>query len=208
MTILALVFPLLEPKLSTFLMTSKPSTTCPKTTCLPSSLVERSHGVKVRTGQDTPQHGPRSVLMHGHSQFFCSPWSKICADEELGTIGVGASIGHGKAARASVFQGKVLVLKLVTINWLATSSIVVREVTSLYPKVSRLKANMKNKLRSQKAFGNLSYLAHEVGDDTMEGGSFVAKARLTCAQLPEVLCKTTDRQWVLLINPTQGKKYY
>lgn len=35
-----------------------------------------------------------------------------------------------------------------------------------------------------------SYLAHKVGNDTVEGGTFVAEARLPCAQLPEVLCKT------------------
>ena len=36
-TILAEVFPLLEPKLSAFLITSIPSTTDPKTTCFPSN---------------------------------------------------------------------------------------------------------------------------------------------------------------------------
>lgn len=139
-------------------MVSWPSTTSPKTTCLPSSLVERNRGGKVRTGQDTPQHGSRSVLTHGHSQFFCSPWSLFCADEELGTIGVGACIGHGQDATASVFQGKVLILKLVAINWPATSSIVVREVTSLYPKVSRLELSVKKLLRSQKAIGTKSFI--------------------------------------------------
>lgn len=34
-----------------------------------------------------------------------------------------------------------------------------------------------------------SHLAHEAGDDTMEGGPFEAKATLPGAQLPEVLCK-------------------
>lgn len=53
------------------------------------------------------------------------------ADEELRTVGVGSSIGHGHNAGTSVLQGKVLILELVTVDGLATSSIVVGEVTTL-----------------------------------------------------------------------------
>lgn len=53
------------------------------------------------------------------------------ADEELRAVGVGTSIGHRHNAGASVLQGKVLILELVAVDGLATSSIVVGEVTSL-----------------------------------------------------------------------------
>ena len=61
---------------------------------------------------------------------------------------------------ASVLQGKVLILKLVAIDGLSTSAIVVGEVTSL---------------------------AHELGDDTVESGSLVAETTLTGAESTEVL---------------------
>lgn len=53
------------------------------------------------------------------------------ADEELGSVGVGSSIGHGHNTGASVLQGKVLILELVTIDGLATSAIVVGEIATL-----------------------------------------------------------------------------
>ena len=61
---------------------------------------------------------------------------------------------------ASVLQGKVLILKLVSINALSSSSVVVGEVTAL---------------------------AHEVGDHAVEGGSLVAHSLLTSAKSTEVL---------------------
>lgn len=56
---------------------------------------------------------------------------------------------------------EVLISELGTINALAPSPIVVGEVSSL---------------------------AHELGDDPVEGGALVPEARLPGAQLPEVLC--------------------
>lgn len=61
--------------------------------------------------------------------------------------------------RASVLQCEVLVLELVSINGLSASAIVVGEVTAL---------------------------AHEVGNDTVEGGALVAVALLAGAQGAEV----------------------
>lgn len=61
--------------------------------------------------------------------------------------------------RASVLQGEVLVLELVSIDGLSASAIVVGEVTAL---------------------------AHEVGNDTVEGGALVAVALLAGAQGAEV----------------------
>lgn len=109
--------------------------------------------------------------------------------EELTTVGVGTSIGHGqdtytKATKhetvnkkqwtsyqdhiailflhawTSVLQSEVLIFKLVAIDGLSTSAVVVGEVTSL---------------------------AHELGDDTVESGSLVAETTLTGAESTEVL---------------------
>ena len=48
----------------------------------------------------------------------------------------------------------------------------------------------------------LHYLTHEVGNDTMKTGAFVAKALLSCAQCPEILWK--HRQ---VIEHTDLQKY-
>lgn len=45
-----------------------------------------------------------------------SPCGNCCADEELRTVGVGASVGHGQSAGLHVSQVKVLVGKLVPID--------------------------------------------------------------------------------------------
>jgi len=63
------------------------------------------------------------------------------ADEELASIGVGSSIGHGKGASATVLSPEVLVLELVPVDGLATPAVAKSEVTAL---------------------------AHEVGDDPVE----------------------------------------
>ena len=54
------------------------------------------------------------------------------AEEELASIGVGASIGHGENSRSSVLQGEVLILELVAIDRLASSTVSGSEVTSLW----------------------------------------------------------------------------
>lgn len=81
-------------------------------------------------------------------------------DEELASVGVGASIGHGHDARSSVLQLEVLVSKLAAIDGLATSAVVVGEVATL---------------------------AHEVGNDAVEDAALVTKALLSSAQSTEVL---------------------
>jgi len=82
------------------------------------------------------------------------------ANEELGSVGVGSSIGHAEDSGSSVLQLEVLVLELVTVDALAPSSVVVGEVTAL---------------------------AHEVGDHAVESGSLVAHSLLTSAKSTEVL---------------------
>ena len=56
------------------------------------------------------------------------------AEEELASIGVGASIGHGENSSSSVLQGEVLILELVAVDGLATSSVMVGEVATLHDK--------------------------------------------------------------------------
>lgn len=67
--------------------------------------------------------------------------------------------------RSGVLQLEVLILKLVSIDGLSTSAIVVSEVTSL---------------------------AHELRDDTVESGSLVAESAFAGAQSTEVLSSARD----------------
>uniref|UniRef100_A0A0E9X487 Uncharacterized protein n=1 Tax=Anguilla anguilla TaxID=7936 RepID=A0A0E9X487_ANGAN len=100
-----------------------------------------------------------------HHMLTVQPFGVCCADEELGTIGVGPSIGHGEGAKPSMLQSEVLIRKLVAIDGLAPSSIVVCEVTAL---------------------------THEVWDDTVEARPLVAKALLPSTEGTEVLCSLWD----------------
>lgn len=80
-------------------------------------------------------------------------------NEELGAISIGASIGHRENTRTGVLQHEILISKLLAVDGLASSAIVICEVTSLQ---------------------------HEVGDDTVEGGPLVAETLLPSTQGTEV----------------------
>ena len=89
------------------------------------------------------------------------------AHEELGTIGVGTSIGHREVPSFGVLHQEVLVLEFFTIDRLSTSSI---------------------------SSCKVSTLSHELSDDTMEARSLVVKwltgfsnTFLTCAEASEIL---------------------
>ncbi|CAD2217232.1 hypothetical protein AGDE_04641 [Angomonas deanei] len=85
------------------------------------------------------------------------------ADEELRTVGVGTGVGHGEGTRAEVLPrltGEGLILELVTVDGLATSTVLVGEVTTL---------------------------AHEVGDDAVEGAAGITEALLASGEGAEVL---------------------
>lgn len=60
-----------------------------------------------------------------------SPAGFFSADEELRAIGVGPCIGHGQNATSCVLQSKVLICKLVAVDRLSTSSVVVCKVATL-----------------------------------------------------------------------------
>lgn len=83
-------------------------------------------------------------------------------DKELGTIGVGACIGHREDSGSSVLQNEVFVGEFLTIDGLATSAIVVREVSAL---------------------------EHEIGDYAVECGALVAEALLARAQRTKVFAR-------------------
>jgi len=82
------------------------------------------------------------------------------ADEELGSVSVGSSVGHGEDTGASVLEGKVLISELLTIDGLATGTV---------------------------AASKVSTLKHELGNDTVESATLVAKALFASAKSTEVL---------------------
>jgi len=98
------VAPLPDPTFSMAWTTSRPSTTWPKTTCLPSShlggLAERRHGIRGRhvRGLDG-------------------------TDEELRAVGAWAGVGHGEDTGASVAQVEVLVLELLAVDALTPGAL-------------------------------------------------------------------------------------
>jgi len=95
-----------------------------------------------------------------HNVLAIKPLGLGGTQEELTAIGVGSSVGHRKDSRSGVLELEVLVLELVSVDRLSTGSVVVGEVTAL---------------------------AHEVRDHTMEGRSLEPVALLSGAQGTEVL---------------------
>ena len=99
-----------------------------------------------------------SVIMLKHG--WHSPGGLDGADEELTSVGVGTSVGHAQYTGLGVLEHEVLISKLGSVDALASSSIVVGEVTTL---------------------------AHESWDHTVEAGSLVPKSLLSGAEGSEVL---------------------
>eukprot|EP00352_Strombidinopsis_acuminata_P006839 CAMPEP_0176368278 /NCGR_PEP_ID=MMETSP0126-20121128/22484_1 /TAXON_ID=141414 ORGANISM="Strombidinopsis acuminatum, Strain SPMC142" /NCGR_SAMPLE_ID=MMETSP0126 /ASSEMBLY_ACC=CAM_ASM_000229 /LENGTH=147 /DNA_ID=CAMNT_0017726467 /DNA_START=235 /DNA_END=675 /DNA_ORIENTATION=+ len=90
----------------------------------------------------------------------------IEAEEELGAVGVGTSVGHGEDTGTSVLVNEVLVSEFLTVDGLTTGTVAAGEVTTL---------------------------GHETLDDTMEfasleveGLALLTNTLLTSAESSEV----------------------
>lgn len=64
------------------------------------------------------------------------PGSNDSGDEELRSVGVRTSVGHGQEERLRVSQLEVLIGEFFTINGLATGTVSSGEVTALQHKAS------------------------------------------------------------------------
>ena len=69
-----------------------------------------------------------------NTQNFCphQPLGLHGAKEELGSIGSRSSVGHRKNARSGVLECEVLILKLGSVDALASSTVMISEVPSLH----------------------------------------------------------------------------
>jgi len=100
-----------------------------------------------------------------NDMFAVQPGGLGGTDEELAAVGVGSSVGHAEDSGSGVLELKVLVLELVAVDGLAPSSVVVGEVTAL---------------------------AHKVGDHAVESGSLVSHSLLTSAKSTEIFSGLGD----------------
>merc|ERR1711864_5443 len=119
-----------------------------------------------------PRLRPKSLhLLHhihalhhlsGHNVLPIQPLGLRGAEEELRAVGVRPCIGHRQNPGSSVLQCKVLILELVSVDRLASGSI---------------------------SSGEVAPLAHEVGDDAMEGRPSEPEPLLLGAQGSEILAR-------------------
>jgi hypothetical protein len=93
------------------------------------------------------------------------PRSFHSTEEKLTSVRVGSSIGHGKNSGASVRELKVFIGELVSVDGLASSSVVVGEVSSL---------------------------AHEIRNHTVERTLGESKTLLSGAESTEILSRLGD----------------
>lgn len=101
-------------------------------------------------------------------------------DEELGSVGARASVGHGQEEGAVVTELEVLVGKLVAVDGLSTGTVVVGELgLVLRPQVER-------------KVTYVTTLEHEVGDDSVESRAGVTEAVLAGTELTEVASSLGD----------------
>jgi hypothetical protein len=99
------VFPDEDPTPSMAWTTSRPSLTCPKTTCLPSNQ-------EVLT-----------VQMKNWEPLLQDSSVKVRAQSAQMYVRSGTSVGHGEDTGASVPQVEVLILELLAVDGLATSAL-------------------------------------------------------------------------------------
>lgn len=94
-----------------------------------------------------------------HHVLIVEPRSLGRGDEELRAVAVRPGVGHAQQPRLGVLQGEVLILELLPIDGSSPCAV----------------------LR-----GEIATLAHEVGYDPVEDGTFVAESLLSGAQGSEV----------------------
>lgn len=96
----------------------------------------------------------------------------------MGAVGVLASVGHGKKVGLGVLQLEVLIGELLSVDGLATGAL---DCTF------RMCLDLSRVWRpTHVALGEVTTLKHEVGDNTVEGRSGVAKTMLASGKLTEV----------------------
>jgi hypothetical protein len=128
------------------------------------------------------------------------PSSHHRGDKELGAVGVGPGIGHGKKARLMVFQLEVLVWQEGGKELLQDKSGARRVPTSKFLAVDGLAA-------SAIVAGEITALKHELRDHTVERGTFVAKTVLAGRELPEVSCGFGDDFVVQLEHDSTSRAF-
>ena len=94
-----------------------------------------------------------------HDVFAIEPTRNHGGDEELTAVGIGARVGHGKQARDRVLDPEVLIGERLAVDGIAAGAV---------------------------AFSEVAALQHELLNDSMEGGAFVALTFRPRAQLGEV----------------------
>lgn len=122
------------------------------------------------------------------------PCSLFSANKELGSIGVGPSVGHRQDQRSSVLQCKVFICKLLPVDGFPSGSVASGEISTLTESKRVAVINCVVAAGSYcSIFGRqpapLLYLAHEFRDDSMKFAACIAKALLSSAQGTEVFCK-------------------
>ena len=105
--------------------------------------------------------------------FIVEPGRVVEADEELAPVRVRAGVRHGQRAEAAVDEVKILVRELLAVDRLAARAVLI---------------------------GKIAALAHEAGDDAVEGRALVAEALGTRAELLEVLAGLRRRVACAHIN--------
>lgn len=143
------------------------------------------------------------------------------ADEELGSVGVRPGVGHGQGALAPVLESKVLVLKLASVDRLASSAIAIGEVTALEHELGdhtvdyqeRTTQRQEN-ITCQKSSctsvwrcggGTLSPKCDGGEEGIHTGAALVAESLLAGAESPEVLNGVGDCSFVELHGDTAGR---
>lgn len=109
-------------------------------------------------------------------------------DEELRSVGILTSVGHGQETRTSVAKLEVLVGETVAVDRLATGSVVLGEITTLNHEVLYTKQLVHPPSRE-----NMTILQnHLYLDDTVESAVLVTIAFLAGSQSAEVLDSLGD----------------